>query len=52
MTRRLTGQVAIVTGASWERGIGTAICRALAKEGANIFFTYWIPYDVSTVHGN
>jgi 3-oxoacyl-[acyl-carrier protein] reductase len=26
-------------------GIGTAICLALAKEGADICFTYWREYD-------
>lgn len=44
MTRRLEGRIAIVTGASRERGIGTAICRALAKDGADIFFTHWSRY--------
>ena len=38
---RLDGAIAIVTGASHDIGIGTAICRKLAKEGANIFFTHW-----------
>ncbi|TDG00553.1 SDR family oxidoreductase [Paenibacillus piri] len=47
MSRRLTGRVAIVTGASRERGIGTAVCRALAAEGANIMFTHWGRYDES-----
>ena len=41
----LRGRVALVTGASRRRGIGTAICRALAGEGADIFFTYWVPFD-------
>lgn len=38
---KLKGQVAIVTGVSHSQGIGTSICRKLAKEGADIFFTYW-----------
>ncbi|HEX2182098.1 MAG TPA: SDR family oxidoreductase [Rubrobacteraceae bacterium] len=41
----LRGKVALVTGASRRRGIGTAICRALAAEGADVFFTYWVPFD-------
>lgn len=43
--RTLQGKIAIVTGASRRIGIGTAICRSLAKAGADIFFTYWQPYD-------
>ncbi len=39
------GKVALVTGASRRRGIGTAICRALAGEGADVFFTHWVPFD-------
>ncbi|WP_370541803.1 SDR family oxidoreductase [Alicyclobacillus sp. SO9] len=42
---RLTNKVAIVTGASRVKGIGTAICRELAGEGADIFFTHWSKYD-------
>ena len=37
----LTGKVAIVTGAS--RGIGRAICLALAREGANVGFCDILP---------
>ncbi|MGZ4164743.1 MAG: SDR family oxidoreductase [Tumebacillaceae bacterium] len=49
---KLTGRLAIVTGASREVGIGAAICRALAAEGADLFVTYWAPYDkeVSRLH--
>jgi 3-oxoacyl-[acyl-carrier protein] reductase len=39
--KRLMNKIAIVTGASRVNGIGTAICRELAKEGADIFFTHW-----------
>lgn len=41
----LRGRVALVTGAGRRRGIGAAICRALAAHGADIFFTCWRPYD-------
>ncbi|MEK4521803.1 SDR family oxidoreductase [Psychrobacillus sp. FSL W7-1493] len=34
-------KIAIVTGASNQRDIGTAICRKLATKGIDIFFTYW-----------
>lgn len=37
-THRLDGQVALVTGGS--RGIGAAICRKLAKEGAAVVMNY------------
>lgn len=43
----LTGKLAIVTGASRLNGIGAAICRELAENGCNIFFTYWTEYDHS-----
>ena len=46
--RSLTGQVAIVTGASRRDGIGAAICMALARAGADILFTHWQPYDEQT----
>jgi 3-oxoacyl-[acyl-carrier protein] reductase len=41
----LTGRIAIVTGASRRKGIGSAICQALARAGVDIFFTYWTAYD-------
>jgi 3-oxoacyl-[acyl-carrier protein] reductase len=44
-TNQLQGRVAVVTGASRRQGIGAAICRALAADGADIFFTHWSPYD-------
>lgn len=40
-----TNRVALVTGASRRIGIGAAICRALARQGVDVFFTYWRPYD-------
>ncbi|MFD2370978.1 SDR family oxidoreductase [Brevibacillus sp. GCM10020057] len=38
---RLKGNTAVITGVSHNRGIGAAIARAFAAEGANIFFTHW-----------
>ena len=45
MVDGLRGHVALVTGASRRRGIGMAICHALAGKGADIFFTHWVPFD-------
>lgn len=50
--KRLINKVAIVTGASRAQGIGTEICRELAREGADIFFTYWSKYDHSMTYFN
>jgi len=44
-TAPLRGRVALVTGVGRQRGIGTAICRALAARGADIVFSYWKAYD-------
>ncbi len=44
---KLEGKTAIVTGAS--RGIGRAIAEALAKEGANVAFTYTKDEDGAAV---
>lgn len=44
-SRDLAGRIAIVTGASRRRGIGTAICRALAVRGCDIAFTHWVAAD-------
>ena len=38
MSNRLSGKIALVTGGS--RGIGAAIVRRLANEGAAVAFTY------------
>lgn len=38
-------KIAIVTGVSRLKGIGKAICVELAKNGIDIFFTYWSDYD-------
>ncbi|ADF38495.1 SDR family oxidoreductase [Priestia megaterium] len=50
--KRLINKIAIVTGASRAKGIGTEICRELAKEGADIFFTHWSNYDRSMTYFN
>jgi 3-oxoacyl-[acyl-carrier protein] reductase len=41
----LTGQVAVVTGVSRAKGIGAAISRELARQGANLFMTGWPEFD-------
>lgn len=41
----LSGKVALVTGVSRLQGIGFAIAHSLAKAGANVFTTYYRPYD-------
>ncbi|MBA4496261.1 SDR family NAD(P)-dependent oxidoreductase [Paenactinomyces guangxiensis] len=41
----MSQKIAIVTGASRLKGIGAAICHALADAGLSIFFTYWSRYD-------
>lgn len=46
----LKSKIAIVTGASRSKGIGAAICRSLAKAGADVFFTHWSAFD--EVSGN
>jgi 3-oxoacyl-[acyl-carrier protein] reductase len=51
MTSDLTHSTAIVTGASRKIGIGAAIARELAAGGANVFITYYRPYDVSMPWG-
>ena len=40
--------IAIVTGASRSRGIGAAICRKLAAQGVDVFFTHLCYYDKAT----
>ncbi len=44
-------RIAIVTGVSRLKGIGKAICVELAKQGIDVLFTYWRPYDRSMLWG-
>jgi 3-oxoacyl-[acyl-carrier protein] reductase len=41
----LHGKTAMVTGTSRKIGIGAAIARGLAEEGANVCLVYWPTYD-------
>jgi 3-oxoacyl-[acyl-carrier protein] reductase len=51
-TISLAGKVALITGASREIGIGNAIALALADAGADIFITYYHPYDAEMPWGD
>jgi len=48
----LRGRIAIVTGASRRIGIGAAIAQTLAAAGADIFLTYFMPYDADQPWGS
>lgn len=48
---RLHGKIAIITGVSRSKGIESAIGRALAREGADIFFTRLSMYDGRQTYG-
>lgn len=52
MSADLNGRIAVVTGASRRNSIGAAVCRAFAAAGADIFFTYWRPFDRETWYGD
>ena len=43
----LRGRVAVVTGVGRRRGIGSAVCRALAARGADVVLSYWRAYDLA-----
>lgn len=45
MTVSLSGRAALVTGVSRPHGIGAAIARRLAAEGASLYLTGWPPHD-------
>jgi len=44
----LHGGIALVTGVGRLAGIGAAICQEIAKNGGDVFFTYWHQYDKET----
>ena len=44
-SEELRGRVAVVTGVGRRRGIGSAVCRALAARGADVVLSYWKAYD-------
>ncbi len=44
-SEELRGRVALVTGVGRRRGIGSAVCRALAARGADVALSYWKAYD-------
>jgi 3-oxoacyl-[acyl-carrier protein] reductase len=48
----LRGRIAIVTGASRRIGIGAAVARTLAVAGADVFLTYFLPYDADQPWGS
>jgi 3-oxoacyl-[acyl-carrier protein] reductase len=48
---KMKNRIALVTGVSRLKGIGKAICIELARQGIDIFFTYWKPYDKSMLWG-
>lgn len=44
----LQGRIALVTGVGRRAGIGAAICREIAKNSGDVFYTYWRQYDKET----
>jgi 3-oxoacyl-[acyl-carrier protein] reductase len=44
----LEGKIALITGVGRSVGIGAAICRTIAKNGGDIFFSDWRQYDRAT----
>lgn len=41
----LIGRIVLITGVGRSGGIGAAICREIARNGGDVFFTYWHQYD-------
>lgn len=39
--KKLAEEIAVVTGVSHSQGIGAAICRKFAQDGADLLFTHW-----------
>jgi 3-oxoacyl-[acyl-carrier protein] reductase len=52
MKLQMAGKVALITGVSRKRAIGAAIADTLARAGANIFTTYYQPFDATTARGS
>ena len=48
----LRGKTALITGVSRRAGIGAALVAALAEAGADIFTTWWRPYDATMPWGS
>lgn len=48
ISKPLQGKTALVTGVGRSAGIGASICREIARNGGDIFFTYWSQYDAET----
>jgi 3-oxoacyl-[acyl-carrier protein] reductase len=48
----LRGKVALITGASRKIGLGAAIAREFARAGANVFISYYRPYDAEMPWGS
>jgi 3-oxoacyl-[acyl-carrier protein] reductase len=52
LRKPLAGKLALVTGVSRQVGIGAAIAEGLARAGADIFLTYFQPYDAQMPWGS